>query len=71
MWLTSGPTTQGNRVPENVGIRTPYGVAFINRLNWYCDDIVFGNIYRRTEPPVFIPEWVLNGDLVIFRSHPH
>lgn len=46
MW--SGSTNQGNRVPEDICILTPYGVAFINRLNRYCDDVV----YCRMEHPI-------------------
>lgn len=71
MWLTSGPTAQGSRVPENLCILTPYGVVFINRLNGYGDNVVFGNLYHRAELPILIPEWLLNGDLVILRSHSH
>lgn len=70
MWPTSGPTTQGNHVPE-VCVLTPYGAAFINRLNRYCDVVVFGNFYRRIELTILIPEWLLNGDLVVLRSHSH
>lgn len=69
MW--PGPTNQGNRVPEDVCILTPYGVAFINRLNRYCDDVVFGNLYRRIQHPVLVPERPLNGDLIVFHGHSH
>lgn len=69
--MRSGSTNQGNRVPEGMCILTPYGAAFINRLNRYRDDVVFGNLYHRIEHPILILEWSLNGDLIVLHSHSH